>query len=51
VLAAVLSMAFLGERMTPVQMAGGGLILASVVILQVRRPPEQIPLELSISGE
>src|SRR5262249_49865393 len=37
VLAALLSMVFLGERMTALQMVGGAFILASVVVLQLRR--------------
>ena len=38
--------AFLGERLTPVQLAGGALVLAAVVVItRLAPPPEPVPLD------
>lgn len=42
VLTAALAMIFLGEMMFPIQWVGGALIIASVILLQVRRSPAKV---------
>jgi drug/metabolite transporter (DMT)-like permease len=39
VLTALLALVFLGELLQPLQWLGGLIIIASVIVLQIRRPP------------
>jgi drug/metabolite transporter (DMT)-like permease len=43
VVTAGLAAALLGEQLTPVQLAGAGLVLAAAVVLQLRRPAPVVP--------
>lgn len=46
----VLSMLFIGERMTGLQTAGVGLILAAVLLITLRRPDSLISRRVLLSG-
>ena len=46
----VLSMIFIGERMTGLQTAGVGLILAALFMITVRRPDPAADRRLFLSG-
>jgi len=39
VIAGAISFLFLGEVMTPLQITGAGIVIASIMMLQVRRDP------------
>lgn len=51
-LAIVFASIFLGDRISPPQLVGGGLILASLVLLNVRRSgPKVIDVDMPVSGD
>ena len=50
-LTAVLALIFLGEMMLPVQWLGGALIIASVILLQLRRPVSTDAEEVALARE
>ncbi len=46
-LAGLFSYFFLGERLEPLQIAGGGLVIAAVILLQIRpEPDERAPIRI-----
>ena len=44
VVGVILAGLLLGERLAPVQVLGGALVLAGALVLQVRSTPERAPL-------
>ncbi len=50
VLAVVLSAALLAEPLAPIQIAGGLLVLAGALALQVAAPPELEPVAEEAAG-
>lgn len=51
VVTAGLAAALLGEQLTPVQLAGAGLVLAAAVVLQLRRRPAPVVPDVAIVPE
>lgn len=51
VVTAGLAAALLGEQLTPVQLAGAGLVLAAAVVLQLRRRPAPVVPGVAIVPE
>jgi drug/metabolite transporter (DMT)-like permease len=51
VLTTFLALIFLGERMLPIQVLGGALIIASVILLQIRRPVTAKPEQAALAGD
>ena len=51
VVTAGLAAALLGEQLTPVQLAGAGLVLAAAVVLQIRRRPAPVVPGVAIVPE
>jgi drug/metabolite transporter (DMT)-like permease len=49
VLAAALAWLFLGQALSPIQLLGGGFVVAGVLVAQVARQPqpETIPIEMA----
>ena len=50
VLTAVLALIFLGEVMLPIQWLGGAVIIASVILLQIRHASVEIDADAEAKG-
>jgi drug/metabolite transporter (DMT)-like permease len=50
-LTALLALIFLGERMEQMQLLGGAVIIASVILLEIRRPPVDNRVQAELAGD